>query len=309
MDARLKQLFDYGHHLNPNPRVATDITKLEDIENLAITDVAAQNMVASWQEMMSPLQVDGELGPLTEKSLTVERCGRPDYMPAGQGTFNNPCFTDGIRFSYDDRRRPGNFSRELAEKMITNVVNANGQMGALMIRVDVGDSAQIGISWNPNLGGGSVIGLAQLTNGPCGQYLFCKINPSYARAGLVQMSALLCHEIAHNYGFNHERTGILSPTIVNLNGVFRGWQQSDPAYKVWKRHNYNGFQPITTTPGPTPGPAPEPDDPKLRFEIETTEAGISLATVFSAVTNDALGTYVAVVTDGILKQLNPWYSV
>ena len=293
MDARLKTLFEFGHHLNPNPRVETDITRLEEIENLVITDAAARNMVASWQEIMG-LRVDGELGPITESSLGVERCGFPDYQPAGQGTFDNPCFTDGIKFSYSDRGRPANFSKDLAEKMIANVMRANGEMGAKMIRVDVGDGETIRISWE--VLGGSTIGLAQLTNGPCNQRLFCKINPNYARAGIVQMSALLCHEIAHNYGFSHERGGIMSPTIVQLQS-FQGWLPSDPAYRVWQRHAYNGFVPIDSPPGPDPDP-----EEYLRFEVENSQVR-----VFDG--DQPRGTYVGIVKNGNLTEIVPWYSV
>lgn len=294
VDDRIRYLVDLGHNLNPNPRMKVGPLTSHELDLLTISDVATQNMIASYQEIMS-LRPDGDWGPLTDHSTRVERCGHPDYQEAGGGTFNNPCFTDGIRFSYRDRGRPSGFSKADAETMISNVVAANATVGARMTRVDEGDRQHIRITWEVLRG--STIGLAQLTNGPCDRgTLFCKINPNYARAGLVQMTALLCHEIAHNYGHQHQPSGILSPTIVQLSS-WRGWERTDPAYRVWKRFAYNGFQPI---PGPTPAPTPEA---AIKLEVN---GHIVTARDLG---DRQLGQFLAIVQSGSLKELRPWSAV
>jgi len=294
VDHRIKYLVDLGHNYNPNKTWNVGPLSERDLELLTMSDVATKNMIASYQEIMG-LRPDMEWGPLTDHTTRTERCGHPDYQEAGGGTFNNPCFSDGIRFSYRDRGRPSGFSKADAEAMILNVVTANAAMGAKMTRVDEGDRQQIRITWEVLRG--STIGLAQLTNGPCNE-LFCKINPNYARAGLIQMSALLCHEVAHNYGHQHQRSGILSPTIVQLSS-WRGWEKSDPAYNVWERFGYNGFQPI---PGPGPGPGPTPK-PSINLEVN----GHIVTARDSG--DKQLGRFLVIVQGGQLQELRPWSGV
>jgi len=292
IDSRIQYLVNLGHNFNPK----TPIGKLtdSDLSLLTMSDVAVKNMVASYQEMMSLLP-DSDWGPITDQSIQTERCGHPDYQEAGGGTFDNPCFSDGIRFSYNDRSRPSNFSADNAEQMIESVITANAEMGARLIQVSTSSFAHIRVSWEVLRG--STIGLAQLTNGPCGgRSLFCKINPNYSRSGLTQMKALLCHEIAHNYGHQHQPTGIMSPTIVQLSS-WRGWEKRDPAYQVWKRYAYNGFNPLTPT---NPEPPPTPSGVKLSVQGDMVTAWVG---------DEQQGKFLAIIENGELRELRPWASV
>ena len=281
LDSRVRKMLEYGHGL------AQGIEPGEAVVN----ESTIANIVASWQEIMS-LKVDGDLGPITNASLLVERCGCPDHQAAGQGTFNDPCFSEGIRFSFDDDRRPSSFSAADSEQMIDDVVAAYAAIGARMIRVEPGDHETIRSYWEPLRG--STIGLAQLTNGPCGQRLFCKIDPDYGRAGLVQMSALWCHEIGHNFGLRHTQSGIMSPTIVKLNS-FDGWTKSDPSYRTLRR--WYGGRPIN----------PPPVEP-IPADGITLDVGNILVTAKDS-DGKKLGTWIPVVVDGKLIQLRPWENV
>ena len=281
MDPRLKQIWDYGHGVN------FGVTE-DDLEKLILIDSPAKSMVASWQDIMG-LVPDSELGPITEHSLTLERCGMPDHAAAGQGTFNDPCFSEGIRFSFNDSRRPSSFSAADSDQMIADVVAAYAAIGARMIRVDPGDNETIRAYWEPLRG--STIGLAELTNGPCNQRLFCKLDPDYGSSGLVQMSALLCHEIGHNFGLGHSSGGIMSPSIVQLNS-FGGWRKSDPSYSQLER--WYGGDPID--------PPPVTPDAELTFTISS-----GLLTIRHG--EKDFGDYIPVINSGQLVDLKKWEGV
>lgn len=297
MDPRIKKLFEYGHHLNPKHGLHVGPLTDDELDKLVITDVAAKNMIASWQEI-NGLLVDGDLGPITEESFTVERCDVPDYaMAAGGRTFNQPCRSEGIRFSFNSAKRPSNFSEAQESRMIDNVVSAYRFIGCPMVRVDVNDNEMIRAYWHkiPRRG---VIGLAQLTNGPCNDELFCQIHPNYASAGLVQMSALFCHEVGHNVGLGHSNGGIMSPSIVQLR-TWRGWVESDPSYRILTQRSWYGGDPLDT---PTPDP---PESSGIKLVVS--HGGLKV-TAFNK--DDAeLGQFSAHVSNGKLEELLPWSDV
>ena len=185
--------------------------------------------------------------------------------------------------------------------MIANVVAANAAMGAPMEQVDIGDDELIRFSWDPNLGGGSVIGLAQLTNGSCSSRgrsaLFCKINPSYARAGLGQMSKLAAHEFAHCYGFEHTRGGVMSPTIEG--GGFDGWTTNDPSTEQWV--GWYGGKPWGQ-PDPPPVTPPVTPDPELTIEVRSGAVAIGVDGKF-------MGIFIPEIKSGSLVALKKWEGV
>ncbi len=292
----LKHLFQYGHHLNPHFRLRTDIKDEADLTKLDKNHEFAQNMIASWQEMMSDsngdsLLPDGEWGPKTESSLEVQRCGYPDYQAAGGGTFNNPCYTDGIRFSVNSRRRPNSISEQDADQMVASVVSSWGSIGARMIQVDVGASAEIEVLWEPLRG--STIGLAQLTGGSCGSKLFCKLDPNYGSAGLVQNTYLLLHETGHNFGLRHTNSGVMAPSI-ERNNVFNGWERRDPSYRTLKRQW--GWEPINT---PFP---PDIKEDKLKLVVND-------RLVDAIYDGASVGSFLPIVRNGRLVELRSWVSV
>lgn len=284
---RLKHVCEYGHNNNPNPRLNAGGI---DPDNLDYDGPAAGKIIASWQESYG-LMTDGIWGPETEKTLAVARCGHPDHQSAGRSTFGQPCKDEGIRFSYDTRKAR-NLDREDLEKMRRWVVGSFRALGVPMVEVSRGESAEIEVYFYPLAG--STIGLAQLTGGSCGRRLFCRLDPNYGSAGVVQNAQLLLHEMGHNLGLEHTRSGVMSPTI-ERHSTFTGWRTSDPSHRtIAKWYGGNPLDPITPTP---------PDDKSIRLDVDG-----GLVTAYETDGTER-GQWIPQINAGKLVRLFPWHNV
>lgn len=286
--ARLEHICKLGHTSNPNPRLNAADLPVEAMATVNAIDKA--NIIASWQEA-NGLMTDGVWGPETEKTLAVPRCGHPDHRSAGRGTFRDPCKSSGIRFSYDTRKAR-NLDNDDLDKMNRWVVGAFRALGCPMVEVDRGEAAEIEVYWYPLAG--STIGLAQLTGGSCGRKLFCRLDPNYGSAGVVQNAQLLLHEMGHNIGLEHTRGGVMAPSI-SRHSSFTGWKESDPSYRtIAKWYGGEPLDPIT--------PPPE-EDKSIRLDVDG-----GLVTAYEP-NGDERGQWIPQVELGKLTGLFPWHSV
>ena len=270
----IQRLWDTGHFRNPAHM--TDVTEA-DLPKLRLTDASVRTAIQSYQEFMAAdfdnlsLEqhgrigiADGDVGPATERLLTMERCGCPDYEmatdghveEAGSGSWPSNCRADfpGVHTFSVQMNKSGmpSYLTSVIEPAWELVRRAYANMGILFLREDANQRANTYVTWQR---GNRWIGLAIVPRSPrCGDRIWAKFDNRYRPSDLLnQWARLLAHEFGHNMGMSHTRGGIMNPSITSGPFTPTAWR-GDPAEPLLRR--YFGGVPV-----PIPGGQPRPDDP------------------------------------------------
>lgn len=255
-----------GHLEFPFGRGRHDVP--DDLSSLPLSNPGIERAIASYQDFnvicLEPLctrhhgrtaRCDGEIGPATRELFEIARCGCPDYgelvLPAtGNGSWKN-CHKIGDFHAatvYVHEDQMPSFLKPYFGEIWDLTVAAYEEIGLRFIRTDDKAAANIDFSWETKRTGW--IGLAIVGRGEtCGSHIWCKYSVRYQPADIVrEITTLTEHELGHNCGLEHTRSGKMSPYIVN--GLKPTWK-GDASESILKR--YFGGEPIDPTPPPKPG--------------------------------------------------------
>ena len=227
----LQFLVDTGHMYHP---FGTGGFASKNLNGMTIHSSVVKTAIRSWQDFMAPTietlamkchgrpaRADGELGPAGLELMGMPRCGCADYGPdvqpaIGTGNFKG-CHGIGnfhaAKVFIDDEDMPS-FLRPVFDEVWKRVVAAFDQIGMHFIRVDEKQGANIYFSFETGRTGW--IGLAIRTLGlSCGsKAIWCKYSARYHPSNVVAMWVrLILHELLHNLGLSHIRTGIMAPVL------------------------------------------------------------------------------------------------
>lgn len=264
-DAQIIQLlFDTGHLNHPwgyRPDRTWESSQLSQLE-IDHGDVVAA--VGSYQDFMGhileplvvihhdrPAVYDGDIGPATLELLEMPRCGHPDYtgeehaQPAvGTGNWKN-CWDIGefhcAKVKVHEKNMPS-FLKPVFEEAWDRVVAAYEQIGLRFLRTD--DNANIEFSFfteRKNYIGIAIVGQGQ----SCSGNIWCRYSSRYHPSNVLgNWTSLMMHELGHNVGLGHVRSGIMAPVLSS--GLPATWE-GDSSLSALKRR-YGG-EPIPGDPG------------------------------------------------------------
>lgn len=204
-----------------------------------------------------PARLNTGIGPATRELFEIARCGCPDYgelvLPAtGNGSWKN-CHKIGDFHAatvYVHEDQIPSFLKPYFGEIWDLTVAAYEEIGLRFIRTDDKAAANIDFSWETKRTGW--IGLAIVGRGEtCGSHIWCKYSVRYQPSDIVrEITTLTEHELGHNCGLEHTRSGKMSAYIIaGLNSSWKG----DPSEPILKRSF--GGEPISPVPDP---PTPKP---------------------------------------------------
>lgn len=237
-DQEISQLlFDTGHMNCPRGCKTHDFARYNLPSDFG--DRHVKEAIASYQDFMShdldrlclkhhlrPAQADGRVGPATRELFEQDRCGCPDYGEAheyslpktGDGNWKG-CHGIGdfhaAKVHIDDSLMPG-FLKDVFDQVWDGTVGAYQAVGLQLIRTQSKTEANIRASFVRR--GSGWIGLAQMGYGQtCRDNIWCQYSAAFNPSKTVRLwIGLFLHEIAHNCGIGHTRTGHMSPSIQDL---------------------------------------------------------------------------------------------
>lgn len=280
----IEYLYSLGHFHNPDAE--TGITE-GDLPSLTLADPEVVTAVKSFQSFSRATleqitaeetgvvraRVDGEVGPATEKLLTMERCGCPDYPVPGseyaamvERAGNNQSWPHScdpnkpqihsIKVKIYKNRMPRFLEPHFESRVWPLVIKAYRDIGVDFVRTE--GTPNIDFSWE-NLQG-STIGLAIVPGGPqrCNSRIWARFDPGYHPRDVInQWARLVAHELGHNMRLGHTNGGIMNPSILSGEFSEREWRK-DPSFRTLAR--YFGGEPIDPPSDPDPEP-PTPEPP------------------------------------------------
>lgn len=251
----IRRLLDTGHLNYPfGIRSGAYATK-NNIGEFSIRNAYVVDAIRSWQDFMvhdidrlamahygRHAMADGELGPAGLEVMAMDRCRCPDYGPdvvdvdrdgrliygpdvqkfalpaLGSGNWKR-CHGIGefhcAKVHIDDAKMPS-FLRPLFDKIWELIVAAFDQIGMHFIRTDDKREANIHFSFVTKRTGW--IGLAIRTLGlSCSSTpIWCQFQAGYHPGNIIMMwFRLIAHELLHNLGCSHTRSGILAPVLTS----------------------------------------------------------------------------------------------
>lgn len=249
-----------------------------------------------------PLEPDGVIGQATEQVLGFKRCPLPDYMPGpgdafdfGDATINDivakrveakeiaramkgpywracdptkPASDHSVVIGIDIRSAPSVFLAN-QEKILNARINCAAEIG-VHVRFVINPDSMEGLQQYQvyrNIPGG-VIGMNYFPYAnSCGRIPNGSMDSSYNPSDWRLHANLGCHESeGHGFGFEHERGGIMNPSIVLVDPMT--WK-GDPTWDQVTRY----YPAVPLTP-PTPIPGPDPIPPAgVKLILEAVPGG------------------------------------
>ncbi len=258
----IQLLFDTGHVNHPfGKRLAQNGTwcRKADLPRLTLSSDQVTRAVESWQDFMAPTieplamahhgriaMADGELGPAGREVMAMDRCGYPDYtgdahaMPSvGSGNWKR-CYDIGefhcAKVKVHKKNMPS-FLGPVFEEAWDRVVAAYEQIGLRFLRTD--DRANIEFSFfteRKNYIGLAIVGQGQ----SCSGNIWCRYSSRYHPSNVLgNWTSLMMHELGHNVGLGHVRSGIMAPVLSS--GLAPTWKGDSSLSSLKRRY---GGEPV-----------------------------------------------------------------
>lgn len=252
-----------------------------DVLTLPITHPLIEQAMQSYQDFsivaLDPLvnthhcraaRCDGVTGPATRELFELPRCGTPDYgddvQPAmGTGSWQGCHGVGDFHAATVFIHEPIPSHLQPYWKTIWgNTVTAYDDLGLQFTQTRDKAAANIDLSFRNRLNG--AIGLAIVgRDQACDSQVWCRFLSTYKPASLVEYwSRLVIHEIAHNAGLLHVRSGIMAPYISAGRVDWKG----DPSEPILRK--LFGGEPVGGTPPPPVDPPGDKPTGTLKVTLE-----------------------------------------
>lgn len=274
VDPRIRRLWNWGHM----PKGVTEA----DLHVMNIHDEPVKEAAKSYQEFFSHdlnslckqihnrlCNPDGDIGPATEKLMSIPRCGMPDFA------------------NHEEARWPDQCKDKLTISYFFDVINADlsARCWAHMIK-SWSDAIEMGFELKPQFSQnthiwatdgalpGSTLAWSMFAQGTCSQRAEQRYDTTQ-RWDFNLLAGTMVHEVGHALGMGHlnTRSAIMYPSIVGHIVP----QKPDLDYMVRL-----GYKRRTSPPPPSEPPPPAPL-PTLWSGVLTNSTGhtITLAGVQS----------------------------